>query len=253
MIQIHGHSLNVERYGHGEAPAVVLLHHGLGSTKAWKAQIQPLVEHGYQVIVYDRWGYGASEPRSCFSMPYFAEDLADLEALLEHLALERVSLVGHSDGGTLALYYAAQQPQRVSAMVVVAAHIYVEPRMVVGIESIRQAFEQDERFRLGLHRIHGEKAEQVFWGWYHGWLKPEHLHWDMRPLLGQIACPVLVVQGMQDEHATPQHARDLAQALPHATLWLVEGVGHMLPQNIPQAFNRKVLDFLAEHSQRPGY
>jgi len=253
MLQIHGHSLNVEVHGHQEAPAVVLLHHGLGSTKAWKAQIQPLVAHGYQVIAYDRWGYGASDPRSHLSMPHFTEDLADLKALLDYFALKQVSLIGHSDGGTIALDYAAQQPERVSAMVVVAAHIFVEPRMLVGIESIRQAYEQDERFRIGLPRVHGERAEQVFWGWYHGWLKPEHLHWDMRPLLGQIRCPVLVVQGMEDEHATPQHARDLAQAIPHAALWLVEGAGHMLPQDIPEAFNRKAIEFLVKHSLRAGY
>lgn len=246
-MQICGHSLNVEVHGDRSAPVVVLLHHGLGSTQAWKAQSPTLVEHGYGVIAYDRWGYGLSDPRLHFSMPYFAEDLDDLDALLDHFALKRISLIGHSDGGTIALYYAAQHPERVACLIVVAAHIYVEPRMIAGIQSIRQAYEQDERFRLGLHRVHGARADAIFQGWYHGWMQPQNLHWDMRPFLEHIRCPVLVVQGVEDEHATPQHARDLAQALPQATLWLVEGAGHMLPQEMPEIFNRKMLEFLAVH------
>ena len=67
----------------------------------------------------------------------------------------------------------------------------------------------------------------------------------MRPLLHRINCPVLVVQGQQDEHATPRHAEDLAGAIPSAELWLVEDGSHMLPRDLPEAFNQRVLEFLA--------
>jgi pimeloyl-ACP methyl ester carboxylesterase len=66
----------------------------------------------------------------------------------------------------------------------------------------------------------------------------------MRPVLEKIACPTLVVQGMEDEHATPQHARDIAAGIPGAELWLDPGTAHMLPQERAEVFNRKVVEFL---------
>jgi pimeloyl-ACP methyl ester carboxylesterase len=67
----------------------------------------------------------------------------------------------------------------------------------------------------------------------------------MRPLLPQITCPTLVIQGEADEHATPQHARDIAKHIPGATLWLVPDGAHMLPQDVPDLFNNKLLEFLS--------
>lgn len=243
-ITVNGHRLYCEAGGPEGGPAVILLHHGLGSTRAWKAQTPALADAGYRVIVYDRWGYGGSDPRQGLSMPYFREDLLDLQALMDQLEIERASLIGHSDGGTISLYMAAGEPQRVRNIVVVAAHIYVEKKMVSGIEGVRASFERDERFRKGLERLHADKTESVFWGWYRGWADERNLDWDMRPLLGHIKRPALVAQGLQDEHAESQHALDLAGALPNAVLWLEAGAAHMLPQERPAEFNRRVLAFL---------
>lgn len=223
---------------------VVLLHHGLGSTRAWKAQIPALAEDGFKVLAYDRWGYGDSEPRLELGIPEFKTDLEDLGSLLVQLEIEKTSLVGHSDGGTIALYYAALQPEKVEQVVVVAAHIYVEEKMTTGIKAVKEQYERDARFRKGLERVHGEKAEQVFANWYGGWFQEQNLNWDMRQMLGQIAAPVLVVQGSEDEHASPDHAADLAAALQKGELWLEAGAAHMLPQQKPEIFNRRVLEFL---------
>lgn len=243
-VMVNGHSLYVEIDGPQNGPVVVLLHHGLGSVRAWNAQIPVLVAAGYRVIAYDRWGYGGSDARPQLSPPGFEDDLLDLGYLLDELKAQPVSLVGHSDGGTISLYAAAQQAQRVSRLVVVSAHIYFEPKMEPGIYGVRQAFESDVRFRKGLRRVHGDKAESVFRNWFDGWIKPENLSWDMRPVLSQITCPTLVAQGVEDEHATPQHARDIAMAIPHANLWLEEGARHMLPQDRPDEFNARLLEFL---------
>jgi pimeloyl-ACP methyl ester carboxylesterase len=153
-------------------------------------------------------------------------------------------LIGHSDGGTIALYYAMQYPEKVAALVTVAAHIYLEPKMEPGIQGIRQTFEGDPRFRDGLHRLHGDKFESVFFNWFDGWHTPKALAWDLRPHLPEIACPTLVIQGEDDEHATPQHAHDVAEGIPDAELWLVPGAKHMLPQDSPEVFNLKLLEFL---------
>jgi pimeloyl-ACP methyl ester carboxylesterase len=244
---INGHNLYVEQYGPENGPVVVLLHHGLGSVKAWRGQIPALVDAGYHVVAYDRWGYGGSEARPALDLPAFTSDINDLRTLLTQLGINRVRLVGHSDGGTIALYFSAQQPNLVSCLVTVAAHIYVEPKMESAILDIERDFETDKRFRIGMQSTHGEKYEVVFHNWFDGWHQIEHRNWDMRPLLGQVRCPGLIVQGEADEHATPQHARDIAEAILGAELWLVPGAGHMLPQENASQFNPKLLYFLEKY------
>lgn len=245
---VNGHQLHVEISGPADAPVVVLLHHGLGAVPSWSEQVPALVQAGYRTLVYDRWGYGKSDARPELSMPFFPDDLEDLKELLDKFELGHISLVGHSDGGTIALYFAARYTELVDSIVVIAAHIYVEPKMQPGIEGVRSAYEDQKRFRQGLHRLHGDKTERVFYNWYSGWTsKPENKNWDMRPVLKRIECPVLVVQGFEDEHATSQHARDIAEAIPHAELWLEPGAGHMLPQETAQEFNQRLIAFLDEN------
>jgi pimeloyl-ACP methyl ester carboxylesterase len=241
---INGHNLHVESHGPANGPAVVLLHHGLGSIRAWKANTPALAAAGLRVIVYDRWGYGKSDTRLELGQPTFKADQADLLSLLDELQLGQAALVGHSDGGTIAMYFAAEHTERVTKLVSVATHIYVEPKMQPGLEMIRAVYENDPDFQRKFTRQHGEKAGQVFQNWYSGWLKEDNLAWDMRPLLGGIRCPTLVIQGEQDEDATPQHARDIAAAIPGAGLWLVPGAGHMLPQEAAELFNPRVIEFI---------
>ncbi|HBX68255.1 MAG TPA: hypothetical protein DEH25_02390 [Chloroflexi bacterium] len=242
---INNHLLYIETHGPKNGPAVVLLHHGLGTTRAWRKQIPALAKAGYRVIVYDRWGYGQSDARPYLEVPSFRDDLADLDAILADCSLQPVTLIGHSDGGSIALYYAAQNPTRVAALVTLAAHIYLEPKMEFGVQMIRQTFEQDQDFRQKFQQAHGDKFESVFHNWFDGWHTPKALEWDMRPLLSRITCPALIIQGEADEHATPQHARDIAAHLHHAQLWLVPGGHHMLQQEMPEVFNQKILEFLS--------
>ncbi len=228
--------------------SVVLLHDGLGSSYSWRAQVPALTAAGWQVLVYDRQGYGRSEDRPGFLPPYFEDDQADFWALVDQLGLLRFFLVGHSDGGTLALYLAGRQPERVLGLVVVAAHIYIEASMPPALRALRDTFEASEGFRQALRRQHGEKYRSLFYHWIDSWSQPQNLAWDLRPQLGRVKCPVLVVQGERDEHATPQHARDLAAALPRAELWLAAGAAHMFPQEEPQQFNERLLRFLKDHA-----
>jgi len=203
-----------------------------------------LVAAGYNLILYDRWGYGGSESRSHLAVPGFEDDLADLQAIINTFNTSSFTLIGHSDGGTIALYQAVQNPDSVSALIVVAAHIYLETKMQPRIQTIRTAFQNDIRFRKGLESAHGGQFESTFYNWFDGWRTPQALEWDMRPVLKKIRCPVLVVQGEADEYATPRHAMDIAENIPSSELWLASDAGHMLPQEIPVEFNQKVLKFL---------
>jgi pimeloyl-ACP methyl ester carboxylesterase len=241
---INGHQLYVSESGPKDGPAVVLMHHGLGSTRAWRRQVRPLAEAGFHVIVYDRWGYGKSSSRPALSMPCFEDDQADLLALLDRMGLKRAALVGHSDGGTIALYYAIAHPSQVACLVTIAAHIYVEPKMLPSMWGARQTYENDPEFRQRFQRAHGGKYQQVFDHWLDGWSRLEHLTWDMRPVLKQIRCPTLVIQGMEDEYATPKHAEDAAAAVTGAELWLVPAASHMLQREAAKALNLKLVAFL---------
>ncbi len=243
-ILINGHELYLETHGPVDGRAVILLHHGLGSVNSWKAQIPALVEAGWRVIAYDRWGFGRSDPRPRLAIPNFEDDVQDLHELMSQLGITRAALLGHSDGGTVALHFASHFPDHCTRLVVVAAHIYVEEKMAPGIHNVRENYLHDPRFREGLSRMHGDKTEGLFNNWFNGWLREENMDWDMRPLLKRIPCPVLVVQGEEDEHATGQHARDLAASLQQGELWLVPGASHMLPQERPDEFNQRMLEFL---------
>jgi pimeloyl-ACP methyl ester carboxylesterase len=241
---VHGHNLHIEQTGPQDGPEVVLLHHGLGSIQAWQEQIPALSEAGFHVVAYDRWGYGGSDSRLALDLPTFTTDISDLHRLLELLGIRQAALVGHSDGGTIALYFTARYPELVSCLVMVSAHIYFEQKMEPGILQIRQAFELDEHFRRGMQLAHGEKYEAVMRNWFDGWHRSESLSWDIRPILGRISCPVLVVQGEDDEHATPQHAKDITAGIPGAELWLIKGARHMLPKENSSLFNPRLLRFL---------
>lgn len=225
---------------------MILLHHGLGSTRAWRSQLRALDIAGYRAIAYDRWGYGRSAPREQLSMPHFKEDQEDLLAMLDQLQIERAALVGHSDGGTIALYFAARYPQRVSCLVTLAAHGYVEEKMTAGLPYILRQYREDADFRSKLQRRHGANTEAVMMGWYNGWYQETNLSWDIRPELAQIRCPVLVMQGEVDEHASPQHAQEIARAIPGAVAVLLAGANHMLQREYADEVNQRLLDFLAQ-------
>ncbi len=254
FLTVNGHQLYIDERGLLGAPAVpslaqpvvVLLHHGLGSTHAWRSQFPALTRAGYRTLAYDRWGYGRSAPRSQLSMPYFEEDQADLLTILDQMQIWQAALVGHSDGGTIALYFAARHPERVTCLVILAAHAYVDEYVTAGMPYVLQQYREDASFRSKLQRRHGGQTETMFMAWYNGWYKEANRDWDMRPDLGRIRCPTLVMQGDEDEHAPPQHVVDIASAIPGAELHLVPGAGHMLQRERAREVNRRLLGFLGQ-------
>ena len=241
---INNHHLYVEEYGPENGPKLIWLHHGLGSTLSWRGQAEVFAEKGFHVILYDRWGYGRSDVREQFSMPFFSEDIEDLDELFKLLKINHAGLVGHSDGGTIALLFAARHPELVSSLVIAAAHIYIESSMENGVQSIYKSFHSDPEFRTGLRRAHPGKGDTVFNLWYSGWTNGEHEDWNITSILWQISCPTLIIQGEADEHATLQHARDIAAHINGSILWIPKKIGHMLPQKAPDEFNEHVTNFL---------
>jgi pimeloyl-ACP methyl ester carboxylesterase len=185
----------------GAEPALVFLHEGLGSVELWRDFPDRLAgETGRRALVYSRAGHGGSPVPSQPRTPRFMHDeaLDALPALLARHGIERPILVGHSDGGSIALIHAAQHP--VSGLVLLAPHVFVEDLSVASIAQARETFEASD---LGerMARYHRD-AEATFRLWNDIWLAPEFRDWNIEDVLDGVECPVLVIQGEHDQYGT---------------------------------------------------
>jgi pimeloyl-ACP methyl ester carboxylesterase len=152
-----------------------------------------------------------------------------LAALIERAASAPVRLVGHSDGGTIALLCAGGRPDLVADVIALAAHSWVEPKCVEAIESMRR---RRDSLVPALARFH-DHASELFDAWSRVWTSADFAPWDVRPQLAAIECPVTVVQGDHDEYATQLMARSTADAIPNATVTMVSGCGHVIHRDEP--------------------
>lgn len=203
-LNVCGHELEVLRIrgGREEAPELVFLHEGLGSVSHWKDfPVRVAEATGCPVTVYSRYGSGRSdflkEPRSVRYM--HDEALQSLPDLLSQLEIENPILVGHSDGGSIAIIYAGVH-DRVRGLVLLAPHVFVENLSAASIAAAKVKFETTNLAEK-LARHH-QDAAKTFRGWNDIWLHPEFRSWNIEEYLPRITCPVLVIQGLEDQYGT---------------------------------------------------
>ena len=203
-LDVCGHRLEVQRIlgGHDCAPELVLLHEGLGSVSHWRDFPVRLAEAtGCPVTLYSRYGSGNSDlPDGPRDVRYMHDEaLQALPDLLAQLEIENPILVGHSDGGSIAIIYAGSH-DRVRGLALLAPHVFVEDLSVASIASAKITFETtDLAEKLGRHH---RDAARTFWGWNNIWLHPEFRKWNIEEYLPRIVCPTLVIQGMDDQYGT---------------------------------------------------
>lgn len=240
------HTIYYQRQGAG--PTVVLLHHATASHENWRPQMDPLLSAGYSILAYDRQGFGRSHPLAAWSTTYHQESVVELMALLDELACARVALVGHSDGATISLLAAAQHPDRITAVVAEAPHLWIEPQWLErGFEAFRTTVGASPRFWQAMRRYHGEQAEQVVRRWRDRWLDPTFRNWDMSACLPQVQCPVLVIHGADDIFFPISHSQAIAARLAHADFLLLEEVGHTPHREASSLYNQHLLAFLGRY------
>jgi len=215
------------------APTLVFLHEGLGSVAMWRNFPRRLCDAaGANGIVYSRPGYGRSTPRDSHErwgldfMHRQAHEL--LPTLLDALHVDRDAqppwLIGHSDGASIALLHAARFPQQVGGLVVMAPHLFVEDLSIASIQQARHRYEQTD-LRQKLARYHDD-PDSAFWGWNDIWLHPPFAHWNIEGEIAPITCPLLAMQGVDDEYGTLEQIRAIARRLPHAVLVELPQCGH---------------------------
>jgi pimeloyl-ACP methyl ester carboxylesterase len=236
------------------APLVVFLHEGLGSLSMWKDFPDQLCRAaGARGLVYSRPGYGRSTPRErgeAWGLDFMHRQAHEvLPALLDALCVQQpVWLFGHSDGGSIALLHAARFTERVAGAVLLAPHILVEDLSVASIAKARIAYEStDLRQRLAKHH---DDPDSAFWGWNDIWLHPPFKQWSIEREIGSIACPLLAIQGLDDEYGTLEQIRGIARRLPMKTRLLeLPDCGHSPHRDKPQRVIEASVAFLQEHGR----
>ena len=216
-----------------DAPLVVFLHEGLGSLAMWRDFPERLCSAaGCRGLVYSRPGYGHSTPRAAeeaWGIDFMHRQAIEvLPALLAALGVDSLRdppwLFGHSDGGSIALLYAAAFADRVAGAVVAAPHIFVEDLSIESIAKARQAYlETDLRKRLARHH---DDPDSAFWGWNDIWLHPPFRQWSIEHEIAAITCPLLAVQGVDDEYGTLEQVRGIARQVPQTQLLELADCGH---------------------------
>lgn len=234
------------------APWLVFLHEGLGSVAMWKDFPHRLcAASGVRGLVYSRPGYGrspSSPPDERWAPDYMHQQARTvLPALLRALhAPPRYHLFGHSDGASISLIHAAAFPGRVASASVLAPHIFVEPLSVDSIAAARTAYLAPEtRLRERLARYH-DAVDHAFWRWNDIWLAPEFRDWNLRDIVPAIRCPVLAIQGCDDQYGTMAQIDGIASALPpgRCTRLKLEHCAHSPHIDQPQAVIAATREFL---------
>jgi pimeloyl-ACP methyl ester carboxylesterase len=206
--------------GDSGAPTFVMLHEGLGSVAMWRdfpGQLARATRSN--VVVYSRHGYGRSAPlHAPRAVDYMHDEaLVALPQFLDALGIENPVLFGHSDGGSIALIHAGGSGRQVAGIVVLAPHVFVEDLSIASIAAAKVAYATTS-LRERLARYHDD-VDGVFRSWNDIWLHPEFRSWNIEAYLPRITCPVLAIQGDDDEYGSREQIQRIERAAA-AVEWL---------------------------------
>ncbi|WP_028470268.1 alpha/beta fold hydrolase [Neptunomonas japonica] len=215
----HGMTLSIRMGKHAQQstqrPVLVLLHEALGCIAMWKDIPEQLAaKTGCDVVVYERQGYGLS---SEITLPRDDDYLVEegeiwLPRLIDKLGLNKVILIGHSDGGSVALIGAATLASKVTGVITEAAHIYIDHLTTAGIKEAVERY-QDTNLKDKLARYHGERTDLLFRAWHETWLRERKSPMNLRPWLPRIECPALIIQGQDDCYGVREQVTDICTGI----------------------------------------
>ena len=237
--------------GDPDRAPLLFLHEGLGSVRLWRGWPAAVAAAtGRRVVAYSRLGHGFSDlPPAPRTVAFMHEEAAVVvPALRETLGLGDPVLVGHSDGGSIALVHAATH--RVSGLVVLAPHVIAEPAALVEIAAARDAFSGGE-LAVRMARHHRDPGV-TFRNWNDVWLSEEFRSWDLRPLLAGITAPVLAVQGTADPYGTALHVEAVRDGASGPVELLVLDCAHAPHLEAAAPVTAAVVRFLASLPSGPG-
>ena len=174
------------------------------------------------------------------------EALEALPALLAALRIERPLLVGHSDGASIALIFAGAFPNQTCGVVAMAPHEFVEEETLAGILAAKTTWTATD-WPKKLARYHDD-APRVFSDWNDTWLSAAFRDWNIEEYLPQIRCPVLALQGEDDEYATMRQIDVIAEKVPGTELLKLPKCGHSPQRDQEAAVLAAISAFLSRAS-----
>ena len=241
------HRLDYKRIERARAPrpTLVFLHDGLGSIARWKDFPDRVAQAANcDAVVYSRYGYGNSDPLAEPRTARYMHDeaLIALPDFLDRLSIDRPILIGHSDGGSIALIHAGAAARPVAAVITLAAHVLVEDVSIASIAAAKTAFETTD-LRVRLARYHAD-VDSAFLGWNRIWLAPEFRRWNIEEFLPRIACPVLAIQGADDEFGTMEQMRRIGAQVAAVELLELEDCRHSAHEDQPDAVVEAITRFV---------
>ncbi len=216
--------------GNINKPVLIFLHEGLGCTAMWK-EFPRLLCHttGCSGLIYDRLGYGKSSPlQKPRDINYLHEyALGELQSVISSLIPERsYIIIGHSDGGSIGLIWAGQDPPLMLGLITEAAHVFVDSKTLAGIRAAERAYQQG-KFRI-LNRYHGDKTDSIFRAWSETWLSSWFKDWNIENLLPHVHCPVLGIQGCDDQYGEQFQLSSIISGVTGSTrAMMVKDCGHI--------------------------
>jgi pimeloyl-ACP methyl ester carboxylesterase len=232
-------------------PWLIFLHEGLGSIEMWRDFPQQLCNVlELPGLLYSRYGYGRSTQRpkhEIWSTDYLhIQAHSVLPELLQalHLQEREIILIGHSDGASIALLYASKFPESTAAVVAMAPHIFVEDVTITGIKKMREVYLQSN-MKQKLARYHDD-PDSAFWAWNDSWLQPDFINWNIERELLTIKCPLLCIQGYDDEYATMQQLDGIKNVLPLAVLAKLSECGHSPQRDQPDKVIESIFKFVSD-------
>lgn len=230
-----------------DRPTLVLLHEGLGSVSLWRDFPVRLAQRcGLAAVVYSRRGYGRSPAFDAPLEPDFMHRAAfeELPAVLDRLSLEQVILVGHSDGGSIALLHASTRPPGLLGVAVMAPHLFVEPVCTASIEALARSWSPESRLARSLARHHSDSG-RTFGFWTEAWLDRRFAAWNIEAEVARIGCPVLAIQGHDDQYGTMLQIERIRERVPHAQLTRLADCGHSPHLSRPETVISRITAFVA--------
>jgi pimeloyl-ACP methyl ester carboxylesterase len=227
------------------APVIVMLHEGLGSVALWRNFPRRLAERtGCGILIYSRYGYGRSEPLAERRQVDYMhrEGTVVLPEILRRHGVAKPVVFGHSDGASIALIYAGSFPDSPRGLILEAPHVFVEDLTVTSIEGAKHIFETGD-WRVKLGRYHDD-PETTFWGWNDIWLDPRFRSWNIESYLTSIRCPILVIQGQDDEYASAAQVESIVERVAATEAIFVPRCGHSPHRDQPEETLARVEFFL---------
>ena len=213
-----------------DEPIVLFLHEGLGSIQQWGDFPEKLCQVlGLSGVVFERRGYGYSDAVHHQRTDRYLHEaaLCELPEFIEQVVQKHpLILVGHSDGGSIALLYAAAFPEHVEGVITMAAHVYNEEVTIQGVKEAREAWNNGKL--KGLEVFHAEKTEKVFLDWNDTWQTEAFRTWNIeKDIVSRSSYPALIIQGEDDQYGSPEQVRDCVRALgEEAEGVLIPDAGH---------------------------